>query len=251
MQSRTKPNLVRVTAPGLPPSPALLFDEQLRQAAVSLRLPTWRSWGRAHVATNLVLVASSAAVGGWLWLYLAGLTPVPRASLSLMAWGLSYAFAKPFSHVLFDGFLARQLFATSSKVWFTELAIAFKTSLYENGVLVDRSWNGQPILSRFDVTQDLEAAEAVTISSPYANHVQRRRQTACILRMIVGVSSSNRPASLARDPQLMRAIPVLEVDQRDAAQIAMVLTAATALTSKQSANNGSHRIGRDIDAQPG
>lgn len=243
-----KSEFVRVAAPNLPPSPALYVNEKTHQAFVVLRLATWRSWGYGHLATCVLIWAIAILVGLVLWQNLVFLEdPVMRGSFTALGFALTFAVCKSIFHAIFDGFFARQLFAVRTRFWFTPELIAFCSSFYHSGVAIDRLWRNIPVACRFDTCSDIEAAEAGAITSPFAFRIQQRRQTACNLRLIVGIASSHSLTANAFDMPALRAIPVCECDQRDAAQIATVLSAASAVTSKSVHSHEGNAMPRDID----
>lgn len=237
----------RMVSPGLPASPPLFFDERDGTATVNVCVATWRGWGLAQGATKFVTFGVSGLAGSVIWHGLSELAERgSQVCLTAMGFGLTYGMGYSLTHSVLDGFFARQFFSTRTQLRFTSESFSFRSRFYRKPVVIWRKWRGQPVELRFDVTKDCDASDFGY--SPYQNSnlVQRRRQTACVIRLIVAVASSHRPVQSFSDP-LMRAIPLLEVDDRDAPRVATVLTAAAAITSRHTQASSHPQAGVDVD----
>lgn len=237
----------RVVAPGLPSSPPVYLDAQDHKALVIVQVATWRSWGYAEATTKIALWCITGVCTLSLWNWLAILQdPKARVCLTAMGLGLTYAFTNSLGRPVLEGFFARQLFSTRTKITFAPDSIAFRSRLYRNGVVIWRKWRGENVEPRFDVAQDYDATESGYSPYQMMGLVQRRRQTACLVRLIIAVASSNRLTTTSVLTS-MRSVPLLEADQRDAPRIATVLTAASALTSQQREAHTDQGISIDVD----
>ncbi len=246
---KRRPKFVRVAAPGLPPWPQLYFDPTQQRAVVKVRLATWRSWELAHKTSTLIRWTINLCVMVWLWNRLAFPDlPLFRILFTLLGLTLCAALTKLLLPTALDGFFARQFFATTSKFWFLPNAIAFRSRLYESGILIERRWKNQPVLIRFDITPDPEAEQTETHPTRQQKPKdQRPRRRAQILRLILTTADQTQLITIQQNPTWMRAIPLLEIDQQDAARVTVVLTAAVSLTSQQHPTPEPKTPGLDID----
>ncbi len=250
----SKKHYQRCTAPGLPPWPWLMFDKQQKQAVVSFRLATWRSGQQADRTSQLVVWSLTLVAGWWTWnrtAVIGNLIGQGFATFFLVV--IVYMVLKALIPPAFGPFLARKLFARRSTVWFTPNEIAFRSRMYENGVVVSRSWNGHPIQIRFDMAPDPEAAEA-RAESPQGQGPDPRLQTAHVLRLVISAFDPRRSVSHSIQAPLARAIPMFPIDLQDARRLTVVLSAAAELTSAASIPTAqpvpSLDAGLDIDANP-
>ncbi|QDT57082.1 hypothetical protein Pan44_51480 [Caulifigura coniformis] len=239
-----------VTAPGLPTWPRLLFDAEKKRAIVAVRLATWRSWAYARMVSTLLAWSTNLLVGWWLWHRLGWISdPIGRGSLTFFGFSLAMTITKPLFPAAFDGFLARQVFPSRSTVWFTPERIAFRSRLYDRGIVLWRQWNGRPVQTRFDVTPDPEAAIERSVATDRQRMANRHVQTASLLRVIVRAFDPHRTVSQTQAVNLARAVPMLAVDLSDAARVTVVLSAAAAMTARSTASHQpSVADGQDIDS---
>jgi len=237
---------IRVTAPGLPSWPRLYFHPEKRQAVVPLRLATWRSWERAYLTAGLVAWTINLLATAYIWNYLAFVeNPIGRGMVTFVALGVVATVTKPLVPAALGGFLARQLFAYRSTVWFTPHVIAFKSPLYEGGVQLERLWNGHPVLFRFDMSIDADAQSKLTLKET-SNQLHRYYQSAQLLRLVITAADAQRWTATAHNAQ-MRSLPILEIDGKDVSAVATVLTGAVALTTGQGSQVARSIPGHDID----
>lgn len=243
-----KSSFNRVTAPGLPPWPGLYLDASQQRAVVSFRLATWRSWARACWLTKIAAWIINLLAATYLWQWLNFIpNPLARGFLAFVGWGISATITKPLFPAAFAGFLARQMFATRSTFWFTPQAIACRSPLYENHVLLERHWHGHPVQIRFDITLDTDAQQQASLSAETPHRLRRQYQSAQLLRLIISTHDPHRTIQTVSNGSLMRSIPLSEIDARDAAPVATVLTAATALTARMPKVQTPQTAGIDID----
>jgi hypothetical protein len=239
-----------VTLPGLAPTPALRYDSKTNRAIISVRVANWRSWSRAVSASKIVHWSTTSVFAWWEWNNLVILDdPMTRVCVTAIGSGLCFAFTKAPIHTIFDGFFARQVFSSCTRIWFSPEFIAVRSSLFRKPILFWRNFQNEPVEVKFDVAQDHDAVELSHLRYQRSNQFQLKTQTACVLRLILSSASSHRPVTMNNIP-LMRAIPILEADQRDAPRVATVLMAAAALTSKQPDARGEQGTGLDVDLIP-
>ena len=236
-----------VTAPGLPTFPRLYFDAQQRRAYVEAKLATWRSWKTANQVVRLVRWCLNGLAGWWTWHQLAFIDePVARMFLTSWAFLIVVVISRPVMHLAFEGFLARQVFAARNRFWFTPQAISFQSRLYDHAVKIARTWKDQSVACRFDVTEDLDAAIASSGFDDVVKSVKSRLQSAYLLRLVVATFDPLRSVHEGQKANMLRSIPVLEVDLRDAQGLTVVLAAATSLTASKLEPNR-RQTGVDID----
>lgn len=236
------------TAPGLPPRPKLWFDREQKQAKVTLRLATWKSWLCAFYASRILRWLLNFTLGWKLWHELDFIeNPFGRGFWILIVVGMFSSAVKPFLHATLDGFLARQLFAVRTTFWFNPKAIAFRSRLYANGVVIWRVWEQEPVKIRFDVEQDPEASEYEVRQDFALKTFSYRQKSAFTLRLIVETNDESYATTSSHHPSSMRAIPALELDSKDAANITMVLMTATVLTQHLPDKQTANHPGFDID----
>ena len=243
-----KSHFTRVSAPGLPPWPELHWDAQQQRAFVSFRLATWRSWEQACWLTKIAAWITNLLVAAYVWHWLIFIPhPIARGFLTFVGWGISAMITKPLFPAAFAGFLARQIFATRSTFWFAPQTITCRSPLYQNQILLERHWHGHPVQIRFDITPDTDAQQQAYIAAETPHPLRRHYHSAQLLRLILSTHDPHRTISTASNSPLMRSIPLLEINLRDAAQLATVLTAATALTGRLPEVQTPQTAGFDID----
>lgn len=246
--SQQQTNMKLYTAPGLPGIPRLYLDEERKRAQVTTRLATWKSWVYAHHLTRVLRWLLNFAVGWKLWHELTYFeNPIGRWFWSIILVGFFSTAVRPFLHLGIDGFLARQLFAVRTTFWFDPKAVAFKSRLYANGVVIWRTWAESLVAIRFDVQRDYDADEHDIRSDVTKNQIKQRKKGAHYLRLIVETNNQDRIAMTTRNPSMMRSITVLELDQHDTSRITMILNAAAALTQLSPAEQVTNQPGVDID----
>jgi hypothetical protein len=249
--SMNSATFTRVTSPGLPSWPSLLLDTRHKRAVVSIRLATWRSWLWAHRASLLMGWCVNLWAGWWVWEWSELLAdPLVGGCLAVLGFGVGGALTKPLFPPALDGFLARQVFASRSRVWFTPEVIAFRSRLYTNGVLLWRRWRDQPVQFKFDITSDPEAAEQRSAMTPAQAALGPRLQSAHLLRLVISTFDPSRVFTQATQANVVRSLPLLEVDLCDAQRLTVVLSTAAALTAAPVTRTVHQPGGVDIDASP-
>ncbi len=239
--------MICVTAPGLPPLPRLMFDPKTRRAVVKARHATWRSheWG-LRLAKTLGLFACLFLLSS-VW----GKTQNYEPGVRIVSLVVAVIACRPLSLVLqrsTQRFFARRLFATRTIVWFTPQAIGFRSRLYDNGIVVWRSWNGMPVSGRFTVTGDGEASEHRASLTNRCAHDVLHLDSARILRLVLSTVST-RTTSSATLAAPVRSIPLTEVDEQIAERLTVVYSTAAALTARAQVEAIKHdaTTGIDID----
>jgi len=237
-----------VTAPGLPTWPVLMFDSVRRRAKVSLRLATWQNWTYAHYASQVIRFVLSFIVGGYTYTHLGFIENwIGQSFWAIIGACFFSTIIKPIVHTTCDGFLARQVFATRTVLWLNPQSIAFRSSLYTNGVVLWRNWKHRPISIQFDITSAPNAQNHQHHADPARQQLQQKQQSNCLLRAIISTPNQHHLPTTPTNPNLMRAIPILELDQEDAANVTMVLIAATSLTQQSPKEKTTPKHGTDID----
>ncbi|WP_437207143.1 hypothetical protein [Planctomicrobium sp. SH664] len=246
----------RITAPGLPAWPWLMFNEEHQRAIVSFRLATWRSGQQADRLSQQAAVGIALLIGWNIWNRVAFFDNlIGQAIVTLIGFGCIHRVLSGWIPLAFSSFLARKVFARRSTVWFTPNEIAFRSRLYERGIVIPRTWNGHPVQIRFDVSSDPDAQEELARSHRHQNHDARHRlQSAHMLRLLISATDPQRSLGQSVQSPLARAIPMFQVDLHDAQRLTVVLAAAAQLTARiplptaQSVPGPDD--GLDIDANP-
>ncbi|WP_417850280.1 hypothetical protein [Thalassoglobus sp.] len=243
-----KSTLVRYTAPGLPNSPKLWFDRERKSARVNVRVDSWRSWVRAHRATRVVRWLINFYIGWLVWHKLDFIdSPFGRGFWIMIVVAMFSAAAKAWMHFALDGFFARQLFGETTRFWFNSQAVAFKSKLYANGVVIWREWKDRLVHVTFRVERDQYADNQLPARDFSQEETKRRRMTASIIRLTIEMRHHDHLPTVTDDPNAMREIPVIELDQEDVAEVAMVLMTAAALTQRSPEQRNQLPPGIDID----
>jgi hypothetical protein len=241
--------MIRVVAPGLPSWPSLWFDPQAKQAVVTARLATWRGCETAHRLTTILRWVWNCGIAAASILWLSrSIHPVLAGYVCLLGVAFTDGFTRRAMHAAFDGFFARQIFAVRVRVWLTPAAVAFRSRLYDRGVVVWRTWHGHPVKTLFDLCADSDAAA-------HREHVQQKGKrdnfdhlkSANLLRMVVATANAQHVASSSTQTNFLRSIPMFEIDLRDAQKFTMVLTAAASLTAGSPEHRPGRQQGVDID----
>ena len=241
--------MIQVSAPGLPPWPPLWFDPEKKRAVVVVRHPIWRSMEWAFYTTELI----AWIVNGLLiWLILSitsGETAFMRIML-LLAGGIpamlviTYAF-----RIGLPTFLARQVFATKTTIWFSENAIGFRSRLYSQPVVIWRSWHGQPVKGRFVLRSDYYAQWYQDGTKHDRRAGKDHLREAMVLEIVLTTVSKQNTLLAEGHEHVLRSIPITEVSDRFSAKFTMVFAAAASLTRRsQKTSEEDTSLGVDIDS---
>lgn len=246
-------DFVQVTAPGLPPWPQLWFDAKHKHAVVSARLTTWQSVENAARACGIIWLLVSICAGWRLWGYFAERIQRGEALLiTLFCSAILVVFARPIVHGAFRGFLARQIFCSRVRIWFRPDAIAFRSRLYSAPVVLWRSWKGDPVQGRFELTMDPEAEELDDWNARKRMQGSAHLKHACLLRMIVTTTNPQRDLTCTHQSNFVREIPMLNISAEDSARFTTVLSAAASLTaSKPEKNAPGIQVAKGVDIDVG
>ncbi|MEM9409498.1 MAG: hypothetical protein AAGA30_00125 [Planctomycetota bacterium] len=235
-------NFHRLIAPGLPSWPKLYVDRQSRRAFVFAKHPTWRSYRYASRFAKLLAFLVWLLATYCMWVFLHEFETESRLLISIFSSVLLFPIAQFLVIHGTVGFMARQIFATRTRVWITPNSFAYRSRMVRKPIVIWRQWKGQDVRLSFILNRDDGAAFAAAESKPgnQSPHVQQ----AMILEIVI--SSTNRQDRMASSEHLLRrTIPLTEVSSRNARKLSTVFAAAVAVTAKK-ANSGSQR-GVDID----
>ncbi|QDU98624.1 hypothetical protein [Lignipirellula cremea] len=232
-----------LTAPGLPPWPPLLVDPTRGVALVSARHATWRSFEWAAKTTEFCVWVTCCGIAIVILTYFPHPIPLVRAFGLLIIGGIAFPIVSALVRHNVWGPLARQLFCIRTVVEFHPEAIVIRSPLYDQPVVVWRSWNGQPVQTRFMVEPDHAATAAAENANPKRKYSKEHLRGG--LMLFVVVSTQNQMS----EGGIFRAIPITEISTTLAAKFTMVCTAAATLTrlDRQSEQARTTR-GVDIDA---
>lgn len=236
--------MIRVAAPGLPPSPSLWFDPDKRQAIVSARFANWRSYGWEAAVTKFLMGTIVIGVG----IFLCKTVPRESAHFAIVGFFFTVIATSIFFCLFGGGVLARQIFPARLKVWFSEQGIAIQSGLYYRPIVVWRNWNEQPVMTQFIVQQDDEARQ-------YLGHLDaRQRQSrhdledAVRIDMVLSTLCRMPGDRIGQQEMIRRPLPIAQLRRSDAVRIATVLTAAATLTNpKHHPNSKTGAGGVDLD----
>lgn len=236
--------MIRVAAPGLPPSPSLWFDPGKRQAFVSARFANWRSYGWEAAVTKFLMGTIVLGVGIFLW------QTVPRESAHFAIAGFFFTVIATsiFFRLIGRGILARQVFPARLKVWFSEQGIAFQSGLYYRPVVIWRTWNNQPVMTQFIVQQDDEARQHLGRLDARQRQSRHDLEDAVRIEMVLSTLCRMPGDRIGQQEMIRRPLPIAQLRRSDAVRIATVLTAAATLTNpKHHPQSGTVTGGFDLD----
>lgn len=243
-------NFRRVSAPGLPTWPPLLFDSHRRRAMISARHPVWRGQEWALTITELLSVFVTGVLALLAWPYfiphvdIVGRILLGTLAVVFAAWVLKFLL-----HQSVGLLLARWVLSTKIDFWFTPEAVAFRSRLYARPVVVWRHWQHQPVGVRFIIQEDRDAISYVQSLDGKRKLPTHHLREAKLLELVMTTARQQGPMPSGGQDNILRTIPVTEVNCRWAAKLTMVCAAAVMLTADQ--DNSSHGWaggGADIDA---
>ncbi len=241
-------HLIRVSAPGLPPLPRLYFDPRQRRAVVAARHPTWRSHQHAIRVTELTSWALTILVAFLLWPLTAMEDMVCRVALFVLAMAIIYEILNYLLHRTWRYFLARQVFATRTVLWFTPEAIAFRSRLYERPVVIWRNWKTLPVRVKFILQPDRDIPSQNPRARPARNIPVEHLHEAMVLELVLTAHDRRRNVNSGSQDAVLRAIPITEISSRLATRFTMVYSAAAMLTAPVQTSVEREAQGADIDA---
>lgn len=239
----------RVIAPGLPPWPPLMFDKRTRTACVIARHATWRSYEAGLRMTKVLVYVVRGGILYLLWItFMRFDCGFLLGSVLLILHGLLFICANELLTAVLPQVLARQIFAKRTAAYFSSQAIAFRTGLYAKGVVIWRTWQGQPVKGKFILQPDQEAAAHERNLASEKRTDRHHLSLAHVLHLVITTINPAHIVGTATQSNILRAIPLVELDARDAAKFTIVYTAAASLTSLiQTPVPESSRTGIDID----
>ncbi|MEZ6137027.1 MAG: hypothetical protein R3C53_19200 [Pirellulaceae bacterium] len=244
------PDLVQVTAPGLPTRPKLWFDPVRKQAMIRMRLTNWRNveWG-AKFDAILRLLLTIMTLGGT-WLYGQVHWHPGKTLLACLFGGLVFHLlaGRLCSGVIIRCF-SEGLFPSRVSVWLTEEAMAVKSCLYSKPIVLWRTWKGFPVPLEIAQDVDDEATELrVAFEAARKPRSLEHLKSAVVAQVIYGAQLSRFDSEQGVGSMFRRALPLFPLDRKELVPVILVLKAAIALTAKQAREAGAvHRMGRDID----
>jgi hypothetical protein len=212
-------------------------------------LPSWRSIEAAHNVVWSLYLALSACILFALWrsALLPGDILAAVIINILVILTLCGAYGPLVKWVLIP-FLSQTLFVSRVSVWLTPTAIAFRSCIYAEPVVVWRRWKGLPIVLRFEPTTDDEARDwHQEIRELPRAKVARHLEEAMVLNLILGTSTNRWQVGTGEEGGFQRSIPLLEIDKRRCTNFVVVLKAAVALTAARQLDLRTGVLGKDID----
>ncbi|QDV42541.1 hypothetical protein Enr13x_23890 [Stieleria neptunia] len=221
----------RLIDPGLPPWPALYFDDETHRAFVTARLVDWRAVERGHATTKVLVAMMCVTVGYWAWIQVPPYEDViVRLFLVFVLAAIVMAVLAPAMRVCCPMFLARTLFARRLSLLFTPEAIGYRSWLFDNGVRITRSFNGRSVQASFTMRADVEAQDVAALRHQDREKSRLHLNQARLLEVVVrGTASRLRNIGDSVNTRL-RTLPVATLDARQGEKITVVLNAAVELT---------------------
>lgn len=240
--------MIRIHAPGLPPFPALYFDEEKRRAKTTVRHPTWHSTELALYATEFVAAVAAAVFGYVLWRVLPPVHAILYFVVLGTSFGIAWVIVSGLLRSSLPGFLARRIFPTRTVFWFIPKAMAFKSRLYTRPVIVWRMNKKRPVGLRFVLNEDGKAANYERGLSPKRTMPRGHFGDSRFLHVVIETLRDSEHSERAQSFQSMRSVPITEVDKAYADKITAVVMAAEELTDpKKSQDTDRLFEGVDID----
>jgi hypothetical protein len=244
--------MIQVSSPGLPPWPKVWLDQQLNRAMVIAKHATWRSYEIAYRVTEWLLLSFQLMFVLIAWRLLATPNTPLRVVLVLIAWMVFAALISTFTRLVFPEPLARYIFATKTTLWVTDRSIIFKSRLYRSPVVVWRSWKDKSVRLRFIIQSDPEAANYLA-DQQYQRKLPRGPiNEAAIVTLVIATPQSKDSHQAVDQTALQRAVPIMEVSNRQAQKFSTAFDAALMLIGNevQTQTPESYSRGIDIDAAP-
>ncbi|WP_145207190.1 hypothetical protein [Planctomycetes bacterium TBK1r] len=226
-----------------------MFDPDRKRAMVSVRCPSWRSYELGFKVTEFCVFANIFVSIVIAWKLIPEFESfLLRLIAVVLTWSILASLITRWLRYAMPGVLARQFFAERISLWFTANAIAFRSSLYRSGVILNRSWRSVPIELRFSLDEDPVSQLQIVDAKPERKlpkfHFQDARRLNVIVRQGGEAKAVPQP-----DGIVIRSIPVCELMSAQAKQMVVVCNAAHMLT-EMNTGHGARRApaGVDIDA---
>lgn len=225
-------NMTRVSAPGLPAWPRLYLDPEKKRAFLSARLVTWRSQENSNRVCMLIFLIAlfAATYFSWHWVQQAEAKQSNRVAICGLGLIVFIAIGKPLLTIVLGRFMAKVVFAKRIRAWFSPEGIAFRSHYYSKPVVLWRRWKNAPVQGRFDITDDHEAVALKELLDYKKARNATHLTSAKVLRVVIATINPNRMAGVGSQGNLVRSVPITEIDARDAQKFTMVLAAASSLT---------------------
>lgn len=240
--------MTRVTAPGLPSSPKILFDPKKLRAKVAMRHTTWRGTEKALYATELLTWIARLGLAVYLWQRYPHHGFGPRLLLIFVAVVILFPIVAAIVRGSFRHFMARQIFPSKTTLWVTPDAIAFRSGLYSNPVIISRAWNGVPIGIRFIVDRD-QAAEQYNYSLDYKRKLPKDHLSqSSMLYLVLTTGNPTQAVNYGGHDSSMRSIPITEIDSNLATKATMAYAHSLTITTPRPGQADTQPdVGIDID----
>ncbi len=242
----------QASSPGLPLWPRLWHTKDGSKCVVKVRHPTWRSYECSYFATEVIIWIGAGVICYATW----KIFVTPQIGLRLFFVVLSLALSIPlFSlamRISLRDMLARVLFATTTKICFTDTAIIFKSRLYATPIVVWRRWHDFPVGLKFIVQDDADAKKYLASRKSDRKWPRAPIDEAAVIDLVV-INPSGMQGNLpAREGSgIQRSITVTEVSSRFAQKFTTVFnTAVMILESAEQEQETATSEGKDIDVEP-
>lgn len=239
--------MICVSSPGLPTSPRLMFDPKLKRASVSFRHATWRSHEWALMTGKAIGFAVLIAVLVQIWGLTGGFEVLGRIVIVMVAAAVLGPWLGFLVRRSLQGFLARRIFASRTSAWFTRRGIAFRSSLFPEGVLIWWEWRGLPVSGSFSLSADPAASERGSFFSDRPSYDRSHFDSARVLRVVLRTLTTATAANQAGSVHPVRAIPITEIDEATAERVSVVFSTAAALTMPRVEDAPTRNSNRGVD----
>lgn len=241
--------MIRVTAPGLPPHPRLMFDPKKRWAKVSVRHPTWQSEENAILATVVIVLVAKFWLVWMIWHRLPLEEVFPRLVVTMLVYFVSAPVVACLLSATLQGFLARQVFPKRTTLWVTPKAIAFRSHLYARPVIIWREWNGLPVRPSFLMHPNGGAERYKQSLSVERAQKKSHLNNASLLVMVLATTARDTTDAYGGKNGTARVIPITDIHMSAVAQFTMVFSMALQITApRQESGPTNSPSGIDIDA---
>lgn len=237
----------RMTAPGLPQWPVLMFDSERCEAFVWARIANWKTGLQGETLAKVVQFAnvllSALAI---LKIFPEMANPVIRLAVCYVSWIAYLRVSYPLLKSRLAGVFSRQFFAPRVKLWFNENAIAFKSYLHEEPIIIRRNFRSIPVEIAFSILEDEEANGYLDSLPPDKKAGQAAISTSQRLCITIGHSTQDGTGNEGSQ-QVKRAIPVCSIPESWIFPFVAVCSAASQLTTSGASNQENSHKGADID----